>query len=231
MSGFRNALAGPQVAPGPVVNRLAPQSLGVMTGNALAPPPGAIVHTPPRQRTEKAFPADTRPLDPPPMTAAPVMAQQPPAPMLQAAPAMQAQADAPVPAGQPPAGPAGMTPQQALEAQILKAAQPADLVQFATTSDHALHAISTLLTRRGDITNSDIKQATDAALDGKKANQAQIDAVMGRLPPTSDQGALRAALVAEMQRSVQTAVTVHSEAQARGLDLPAMMQGADSGRS
>ena len=98
--------------------------------------------------------------------------------------------------------------------------QPAQIMRAADALDHARQVVRGLLDQP-IITTASLRSAADATKTSGKFEAPVVDTMMSRLPPASNQPALRSALEQHLQKSTAEIVALHVAALAQGLDLAA----------
>ena len=98
--------------------------------------------------------------------------------------------------------------------------RPAQIMKAADALDHARQVVRGLLDQR-TITAASLKSAADATKTSGKFEAPVVDALMSKLPPASNQPALRSALEQHLQKSTAELVGLHVAALAQGVDLAA----------
>ena len=114
-------------------------------------------------------------------------------------------------------------------AQRVRAAglPPAQMASAAIAIEHGADLVADLLSRR-TITADALKGAVGAAKAAAKYDGGAIDAFAGRLPPVSNQPALRDALGQHLAQSMTQLVALHSAAATQGVDLAGMLRASSA---
>ena len=98
--------------------------------------------------------------------------------------------------------------------------QPAQIMKAADALDHARQVVRGLLDQP-TISSAALKSAADVTKASGKFEAPVVDALMSKLPPASNQPALRSALEQHLQKSTAELVGLHVAALAQGVDLAA----------
>ena len=208
-----NALAATQQASAPITNALA-NSPPSAAANALLTPPVQAGASP----APYAALLQPRPAAPPgvPLGAAPAAGVMP-------AGAQSSLIAAATPTTALPPDAVGAVAQQVRAARL----PPAQMASAAMAIEHGADLVADLLSRR-TITADALKGAVSVAKAAAKYDGGAIDAFAGRLPPVSDQPALRDALGQHLAQSMTQLVALHSAAATQGVDLAGMLRASSS---
>ena len=131
-------------------------------------------------------------------------------------------------AAMPPASPQPGTVDAVVQQIGAAGMQATQLAKAAAALEHSMDLTGDLLSRR-TITGDALKGAVTAAKAAGKLDPGAVDGFAGRLPPTSDQPALRAALEQHLRSSMTQLVAVHSAATKQGLDLAGTLRANPDG--